>query len=327
MLVPAYYFDGKTSRRMSVTLAVHDSIAVITGDAQRQCPLSDLRVSERLGSATRKVTFPDGAYLEILDTRTFNMLLSRTGHEEPFIVRMQQSWRTTATALLATVALFTAGYVYGLPAFAKIVARALPNGVERTIGSETLAFLDKRIFAPTELTEYQQAHIKQRFEALVPPHEGRPDHEIIFRKSRVGPNAFALPSGQIVLTDELVRLVDRDDAVMAILCHELGHLQERHLVRRIIQASAIGAITTVLFGDASSVVANIPAVILDLQFSREAEAEADAYAIDMLKKNGIGLLALVHTFEKLKEESGENAPYLSSHPPTIERIERVRSAR
>lgn len=327
MLVPAYYFDGMTSRRMSVTLAVRDGIAIITGDTQRQCPLADLRVSERLGNAGRKVTFPDGAYIEILDTYSFNMLLRRTGHEEPFVIRMQQSWHSTLAALLATAALLAAAYFYGLPAFAKAVANVLPGNVERTIGRETLAFLDKRIFAPTDLTEQRQKAIRQRFQALLPPTEHPPNHEIIFRKSRIGPNAFALPSGQIVLTDELVGLVDRDDAVMAILCHELGHLHERHLMRRIIQGSAIGAIATVLFGDASSVVANIPAVILDLKYSRDAEAEADAYAIAMLKKNGIGLLALVHTFEKLKEESGEHAPYLSSHPPTSERIERVRSAR
>lgn len=327
MLVPAYYYDGKTSRRMAVTLTVQDDVAVISGDAQRQCPLSELRVSERFGNASRKVTFPDGAYLEILDTRAFNALLGKTGHEDSFVVRMQQSWRVATLALAATVAVIAAGYLFGLPAFAKMAASALPEQVERTIARETLSFLDKRILEPTKLPPHRQEAIVRRFNDLMPPKEGKPNYEILFRKSRIGPNAFALPSGQIVLTDEIVKLVENDDAVMAILSHELGHLHERHLMRRFIQGSAIGAVATVLLGDVSSVVANIPTVMLDLKYSRDAEREADDYAIAMLRQNGISLSALVHAFEKLEEESGNRTPYLSSHPPAAERIERIRNAR
>ena len=326
MLVPAFYFDGKTSRRMAVTLTVKDELAVITGDADRECPLADLRVSERLGNASRKVTFPDGAYLEILDTRSFNALLRQTGHQESFVIRMQQSWRATIFALVATVAILAAGYLYGLPALSKVAANALPENVEHTIGREALAFLDTRILAPTQLSADRQAAIVQRFKALAPPHQGVPEFDIVFRKSRIGPNAFALPSGQIVLTDEIVKLVESDDAVMAILSHELGHLHQRHLMRRLIQASAIGAAATVLFGDVSSVVANIPTIMLDLKYSRDAEREADDYAIAILKKNGISLSALVQTFEKLEKESEARAPYLSSHPPAKERIERILNA-
>lgn len=326
MLVPAFYFDGKTSRRMAVTLTVQDGVAVISGEAQRHCPLPDLRVSERLGRASRKVTFPDGAYLEILDTRAFNALLAATGHEESLVVRMQQSWRATLIAFLATVFILVAGYLYGLPVFSKVIAHALPEQVERTIGSETLEFLDARILAPTKLPLQRQEAIVQRFKALIPPQESAPNYQIVFRKSRIGPNAFALPSGQIVLTDEIIELIENDDAIMAILSHELGHLHERHLMRRIIQSSAIGAVATVLFGDVSSLVANIPTVMLDLSYSRDAEREADDYAIAMLRKNGISLSALIHTFEKLEQESGESMPYLSSHPPAAERIERIRNA-
>jgi predicted Zn-dependent protease len=327
MMVPASYFDGKTSRRLAVSLKVQDGLAVVTGEVERQCPLVDLHVSERLRNASRKVTFPDGAYLEILDTPQFNSLLAATGHEDSFVVRMQQSWRGTLVAVALTAAILTFGYLYVLPAISEVAAKALPEKVERAIGTETLNFLDARMLAPSELSVEQRQAIVNRFKSLAPPQDGIPSYEIVFRKSKVGPNAFALPSGHIVLTDEIVKLADSDDAVMGILSHELGHLHERHLTRRILQSSAIGAIATVLFGDVSSVVANIPTLMLDLKYSRDAETEADDYAIAMLKKNGISLAALTHTFEKLNTDSGSHAPYLSSHPPAVERIERINTAR
>lgn len=326
MQIPAYYFDGKTSRKLRVALSVEAGVAFITGDVQRQCPIADLRVSERTRNAARKVTFPDGAYLEVLDNTVFNQLLALTGHRDSFVVRMQQSWRGALTAVVATMAILAAGYLYGLPAASEAVAKTLPEKVERAIGRETLSFLDKRILAPSNLPAQQQQAIVARFAALTPPRQGVPRYEIIFRKSKIGPNAFALPSGQIVLTDEIVELVDNEDALMGILAHELGHLHERHIMRRIIQSSAIGAIATALFGDVSAVLANIPTVMLDLKYSRDAEREADDYAIAMLKANDIDLSTLTLLFAKLEKNASDSVPYLSSHPPASERIKRIRSA-
>lgn len=327
MGIAAFYFDGKTSRKFQVELTVEGGTAVITGDTQRHCPITDLHVSERMRNAARKVTFPDGAYLEIQDNAAFNQLLWETGHQESFVEQMQQSWRATLIAVVTTIAVLVLGYLYGLPAMSEVIAKTLPEKVERAIGQETLSFLDKRILAPSELPAAQQQAIVSRFNTLVPPQQGVPSYEIIFRKSKIGPNAFALPSGQIVLTDEIVKLVDNEDALMGVLAHELGHLHERHIMRRIIQSSAIGAVATVLFGDVSAVIANIPTVMLDMKYSRDAEREADDYAIAMFKANGINLSTLTLVFEKLEKESGEATPYFSSHPPPSERIERIQKAR
>lgn len=324
LIVAAFYFDGKSSRRHSVTLTVREQVAVVSGDIRRECAIGELRVSERLGNARRKVTFPDGAYLEVLDPVIFDALLARTGFRDSFIVRMQQSWRGALAAFAVTAAVLVIGYLYALPAAADLAAKALPVNIERMIGRETLAFLDKRMLSSSALPPARQQAVIRRFRTLVPPAEGTPAYEIVFRKSRVGPNAFALPSGHIVITDELVNLVDNDDAVMAVLAHELGHLHERHLTRRLIQGSMIGAGATLLFGDVSSVIANIPTVMLDLKYSRDAEREADDYAIAMLKKNGISVSAMIRVFEALEIKSGDHSPYLSSHPPASERIARIR---
>ncbi|WP_034297168.1 M48 family metallopeptidase [Herbaspirillum sp. RV1423] len=329
MQVPAFYFDGKTSRRHLVTLHVEDGVASISGDVERACPIMQLRVSERLHRAARKVTYPDGAYLEIQDNAAFAALLHATSHRDSLVVRMQQNWRATLAAAAVLIAVLVLSYAYLLPAAADLVAKSLPPSVEQRIGAGALEFLDNHILSPTQLPAAQRQAIKTRFRALTAEVEGVPHYEIVFRKSRIGPNALALPSGQIVLTDEIVKLLDDDNAVMGVLAHELGHVHRRHLMRRLIQSSAIGAAATALFGDISAVIANIPTVLLDMKYSRDVEREADDYAIALFKANGISRQKLAYVFEKLGEKEAASAdipPYLSSHPASAERVERILNA-
>jgi Zn-dependent protease with chaperone function len=324
MLVPAFYFDGRSSRKHAVCLKVDDGVAVVSGDFERRCPITELRVSEKLHSAARKVTFPDGAYLEILDSHSFETLLRATGHQESLASRMQQSWRAVLASLAATVLILFAGYHFGLPLFARGLAAVVPEQAEQTLGREALALLDRRILAPTELPAATRTAIRSRMAVLVTPEQQPAAAELVFRKSRIGPNAFALPSGQIVLTDELVQKLERDDdQIVAVLAHELGHLRQRHLLRRLIQGSVTAAVATLLFGDASAVLANLPTLMLDLKYSRDAEREADDYALEMLKLNGIGANAMASALEALDQNPNKNLDYLSTHPQTAERIARI----
>lgn len=97
---------------------------------------------------------------------------------------------------------------------------------------------------------------------------------------------------------------------MGVLAHELGHLHERP--RRVIQSAAIGAVATLLFADASAIVANLPTLILDLKYSRDTERAADAYPIALLDKNGIAREHLAQAFMQLQKLDKEGSPYLPS---------------
>ncbi|MBC3920316.1 M48 family metallopeptidase [Undibacterium sp. CY18W] len=329
--VAAIYFDGKTSRLYRVEFSVIGDTAYvreITNDLHegitRSCPLTELRVSERTRHAPRKVTFSDGAYLEITDHATFNTMLGNTGYQDSTVVQLQQSWTGTLFALAGTVIVLTLGYMYGLPAASRVVAFATPVSVERKLGDGMLDFLDKHIFKPSVLPAARQEELSARFQRLRPPRGDSPTYHLVFRKSTIGPNAFALPSGDIIVTDEIIKLMNDDEAIMGVLAHELGHLHERHLTRRIIQSSAVGATATLLFGDVSAVVANIPTLMLDLKYSRDAETEADDYAMKMLDANGIAREHLAVAFEKLDALAPGMSPYLSSHPAGSDRVMRIR---
>jgi Zn-dependent protease with chaperone function len=328
--IAALYFDGKSSRQYRVLLSVQDQTAQLTGDVERTCPLAQLRVSERFRHASRKVTFPDGAYLEIApaDNPRFNALLDATQFYESPVVRAQHNWRLAAGALAAVMLLLALAYFYILPAASKIIADHLPASAERSIGIGALALLDKHVLQPSALPLSRQQAIIHRFTALSPPqHTGAvTGYKILFRKTLTGPNAFTLPSGEIILTDSLVTLLGDDDAIMGVLAHELGHVHEHHLMRRLIQGSVTGAAATLLFGDVSIAAANVSTLLLDMHYSRQAEREADDYAIAMFKANGIPLSKLADVFEKLGHAGAEPIPYLASHPSSSERIARIRGS-
>jgi Zn-dependent protease with chaperone function len=326
MVLAATYYDGKTSRRHQVTLEVQGDFALMLGELERRCPLSELHVSERSVHAQRKVTFPDGAYLEVGDSAAFDEMLARTGHQDGLVVRMTQSWLHVGMATVFTVAILWITYVYGIPAGARAVASALPQGVERSIGIGALELLDKRFFKPSALPATRQRELAERFAKMRPPQDGAPAYRLLFRASRIGPNALALPSGDVIMTDEMVKLAGDDEAVIAVLAHELGHLHERHLMQRLIQSSAIAAMSTLMFGDVSALLANVPTALLDARYSRQVESDADQYAVQMLRTNGISQDAMARVFERMARYEGKfDMGYLSTHPPSAERARAVRA--
>ena len=324
-MLSGHYFDGRTSRLHRVTLSVDAGVATLAGDVQRSCALHALHVSERSAHAVRRVTFPDGASFEPDDRQAFDALLAQTGHRDSLVVRMQRSWRMVLAALAGTAAVLVPGYLYGLPLAADAVAQALPPSAERQLGQGMLQMLDQRVLAPSTLDAARRQRIAAAFAGLQAPHEGAPRYQLQFRKGKIGPNAFAMPSGDIVLTDELVEALPDDGAVLAVLAHELGHLHRRHMARRLIQGSVVAATGGLLFGDVNSMVAGAATLMLDLNYSREAENEADDYAVDMLLHNGLSLHNLEQVFEVLGEAKGPRPPaYLSTHPLSSERLARLR---
>jgi predicted Zn-dependent protease len=142
------------------------------------------------------------------------------------------------------------------------------------------------------------------------------------------PNAFALPGGIVVVTDEMVQFAKDDDELFAAIAHELGHLQARHAMRLVLQQSGIAVLVTAIAGDAAGMTflaAAMPAAVLNAGYSREFELEADRYAYGHLKRHGSSPAVLARLFRRLAEDrhaADANDPlarYLSSHPALEER--------
>ncbi len=141
----------------------------------------------------------------------------------------------------------------------------------------------------------------------------------------LGASALALPSGLVIMTDELVKLAQDDDELVAVMAHEVGHIVHRHGLRQVIQHSALGLVMSYLTGDVSSIVAMLPLVLVQQGYSRDFEREADAYALNYLLAEGLSPRHFVHIMQRLEEKAGREtnafSHYLSTHPPTSERVQ------
>lgn len=349
-MILATYFDGRTSRAQPVRLAVEAGEAVLfdpEGTALRRAPLSTLRVSERVKHAPRLITFEDGAFCEITDPAeqtALNALLHRTGYQDGWVVHAQNSWKLALGALAAMVLVLALGYRYGLPWGAKVVAGMVPQRAEAQLGRSTLAALDERWLKPSKLPVAQQDRIRARFAALHRPPQATHTYHIVFRDGAIGANAFALPGGDIVVTDALVKLVGEGDGLAGVLAHEAGHVEYRHGLRQVIQSSAIGATAALLFGDVSTILSGVPAALLTLRYSRDYERDADRYAARLLQENGLSVSAFADVLQALEDTHGgthkadaadaskkpdaasddDASAFFSSHPLSRERIDTLR---
>ena len=291
-------------------------------------------VSERFVAAPRLIALPRGVMLEIPDgDGRLDRALVTAGVVPSAVERLQQRWATALFALLGVIVLSVAAYMYGAPAGARWLAFHLPAGFERRLGDALIEELDERTLKPSKLPVEQRERIAARFAESATRVQPNVDVNLEFR-SVAGPsgiNAFALPGGTIVILDGLVKLADDDAAVLGVLGHELGHVAGKHALRQVLQSIGIGALAGLLWGDFSTVVANLPLAYGVLSYSRDFEREADEAAIDFLQTNRIAAEPLVTLFgkfrdEELKHGGGDVPGFLTTHPPTAERERRFREA-
>jgi predicted Zn-dependent protease len=335
------YFDGRSSRGRAAQLSIQDHalrVQPVTeeldGFTPLAVPLARVRWPERTRHGGRLAVLPDGGSLQAIDIIAWDAWVSQhTGLREGLVLRLQQNWRGVALALVLLVATIGVFYQRGLPALARAVTAMVPQRIDALIGREALASLDGQLLGPSRLAPEEQERIRAAFERMVrhAHSDGAPSWRLEFRAGRrksVGPNALALPGGVIVLTDELVQMVPGDsDAVLGVLAHEFGHVRQRHAMRQLVQASAVGFATSLAFGDYGTLISAAPVALATLGYSREAEREADHESVRLMRAAGISPRAMVRFFEALAKRAAKEPDTagpldiaFSTHPATSERI-------
>ncbi|MBT2326275.1 M48 family metallopeptidase [Variovorax paradoxus] len=337
----ARFFDGRSSRPHAARLHVQGDVLTITpapGEdfAPLRVPLAQVRWPERTRHGGRIAQLPQGASVQALDVAAWDEWAAQQGRAESWVVRAQQNWRGVALALVLLVAATAALYQWGLPWVARGVTAAIPLRVDAMVGAEVLASIDESLLLPSALPPADQERIRRAFAQMVQTaHPGDvPSWKLEFRRGRdkkLGPNALALPGGTIVLTDELVLLMPgNDEAVLGVLGHELGHVRLRHAMRQLVQVSAVGFAVSVAFGDYGTLIGSAPVLLAALGYSRDAEREADAESVRLMRAVGISPRVMVAFFEAIERWRSEQKRAgldddaiglaFSSHPATAERI-------
>jgi Zn-dependent protease with chaperone function len=308
-LFAAEYFDGRSARAHPVALRCRDGALHIDGaGVQRVVPLRDVEWPERTRHGTRVAHLPDGASLHCADAAAWDTFARACGRGDSVVVRAQQSWRWALASAAGLVLLLAAAYQWGLPWAARAALPLIPLSVDAAVGAQALASLDQHLLEPSRLPPAEQQRLRRAFEqaARAQPPGRVPAHRLLFRAGEIGPNALALPGGTVIVTDDLVELVDADAAVVTgVLAHELGHVQHRHGMRLLVQVSAIGVVASAVLGDFSALLTTVPAWLGQAAYARDAEREADAESARFLANAGISPAVMVSFFERIAAAAAE----------------------
>lgn len=325
-------FDGVTATAVPVTLSLGSSgeLLVRGPGFERRVAFAACRVTPPLGSTPRLIRLPDGATIE---TRDLELLAAweafwdraRAAHA---VQRLAGGWRGAALALGAIAVLAAAAWLWGIPLAARAAAFGLPASVHVALGEQARPAIEELLdLQPTRLPPERQAGLRAGFEALVAA-AGSAGFawKLEFRDAPgLGANALALPSGTVLLTDQLVALAHSDVELLAVLAHELVHVEQRHGMRLVLQDSGVVFLAGLLLGDLASVgslAASLPPLLARAGYSRDFEREADLGAAEICRRQGWGTEPLRTLLARLGEERGGPAVpgWLASHPDVDERI-------
>jgi predicted Zn-dependent protease len=150
-------------------------------------------------------------------------------------------------------------------------------------------------------------------------------------------NAFAMPGGKIGVNTGLLKLVDSDDELAAVVGHEICHVLYKHSHQRVSAEiwRGIGGAAAVVAADQADLSDEQQAAVLTLYgvgsqvglmlpFSRSHETEADAQGLIVAAKAGYDPRGAVTFWQKMAANSeGQPPEFLSTHPSHGNRIERL----
>ena len=193
-------------------------------------------------------------------------------------------------------------FIYAFKSMTPLIVSIFPHDWENIIGRNVYHTLKKTVFTNTELSSIKIEKLRSKAKKLALVN-GFNSPQIIFHKSKlIGPNALAFPGGPIVLTDSLVKLLQKDDLILGVIAHEFAHVQERHSLHQILELIGISVIASALLGSDETLIEEASFVGINLwtsKKSREFEKQADLKAIEYLQKSEINQSSLLLALKKL----------------------------
>lgn len=270
----------------------------------------------------------DGESLSVSDPlflESFCQYAPSTGSLGPRLAAV--GWRATALCCAGIAAIFVFLYSYGIRWAAETAAPFTPISVERRLGATATAILappGQRCSDPAR--ERLLASIADRLAdaagSLYP-------FEILYVRNPMM-NAFAAPGGYIVVFDGLLEGTETPEEFAGVLAHEMQHVLKHHSTRALARRLSGRSLLSLMAvdWDGSNAALEASAALAGLQHQRSDEDEADRDSIPLLVKAHIDTGGLAAFLRRLHAVTGstEPPPYLSTHPPTLDRAARLAEA-
>jgi Zn-dependent protease with chaperone function len=345
-LIIGWLYPVNSSARNEAGLSADGILFTVTPDGEKPTTGSfqDLKFSQRVGNIPRKITLPDHSVFETNDNDAVDALLNASDHgsrRAGVLHTLETRWQWVSIALVTTLMIGFATVRWGMPWASKEIAFSMPAAVTEVISNQTLQILDEAFLEESELPLADQQRIKQHFEEKLLSLQNEDfAYKLHFRNMPDIPNAFALPSGDIVITDRLIELASNQEEIDSVLLHEIGHVVHRHGLQQVLHSSFLTVAIIMITGDITSVnnlAVALPVFLLESHYSRENETEADQYAFDRMIQANMDPIHFSTIMEKISSDPDSEVTededtqdsedtnmdtvfkYLSTHPSTPER--------
>ncbi|MCA1856821.1 M48 family metalloprotease [Massilia oculi] len=228
-----------------------------------------------------------------------------------------------------------------LPTLGDTARQDLSPILERKLGEEIMRDVrrDPAYLDDDPIIEYLN-NLGNAMVASVPGTRGETGADFSFFAMRdANLNAFALPGGFIAAHTGLIVAAQNESELAGVMAHEIGHVSQRHIARALGQqkqdvllplaAMILAALASKASPDAAMGVllgGQGLAVQRQLNFSRDAEREADRVGFQIMAAGGYDVTGMAGFFKRLQSASklyGDipaQLAHLSSHPLTAERL-------
>jgi len=294
--------------------------------------LQSVNISDRIGSIPRRITLYNNSMFETPDNNAIDELLKAQRADRTGWIADLEQFRPRLIGLVVLVFLLaTLIYRYALPALVEVAVLVTPPAVPVWLSQGTLSSLDQTMLSPSKLPIVEQQKIRAGFDEIAGfSTRGKAGYNLNFRDGGyIGPNAFALPDGTLVITDALVEMAKGDmEMILGVLAHEIGHVEKDHSLRQMYRAAGLAGLIMLIAGDVGAggeEVLTDGAALLSLSYSRSAESEADRISVDLMSKAGHDPAAIGRFFKLLEERLGDKGgtSMLATHPGTPERRKQI----
>lgn len=327
MALQARFFDGVQSRHKTVTLAVSQNALRLTpddGSPPVLWPFADIIILDRHdashpGRLSLRQT-PD-ARLLIDSAAGWRAIAPHLVQAQNHGASLSASWGTLVVyAVLAVLVVVLA--LHYVPRGASHLAVFVPESAAQNLGRQVMAshFNHPVCIDPQGLAAF--AKLRARLETGLESTFAYTS--IVVKNSET--NAFAAPGDYVVVFSGLAAESGSMDEFAGVMAHELGHVHYNHPLRAMMRYLGFSFIMTMMVGD--SRVMDAAGFINAMRFSRNDEAAADDFAIDVLTRAGLNPLAFAGFFERHGGKEGDKSlavfDYLSSHPSSIDRVRSIR---
>lgn len=331
MQYPATYYGARSAASSNVQIQIESNqlfVFNVEGEMTDQYAISEIDCSPSLGSLPFELQLPSGDKLVVDAQYPVAQLFSQKKRYHLLAIAERNKWMWVIAAILVPMTLYWLINVV-IPSAAKSVTPLIPQIALSKIDNQIFALLDRTSMDESEIAPAKQEKIKAQWQTLVAKMAiEEQTFTLNFRKSDFyGANAFALPGGNIVVTDELVELLgESPDGLNAILLHEIGHVVHRHGMQMVAESAGTALLMTYFFGDlegVAEVFSGTALTVVQNQFSQSLESEADDFALHHLKRLGMSPKALGEALSLLVGDTKKLSKleqYLSSHPQIHERV-------